>query len=72
MRSAMPSACAAARVTPMRHSSTVMRNSVAAMFMTSSGEVSGEVPGLQSVASAIGTPCLRSRSMGGTRVSRRK
>ena len=27
------------------------------MFIASSSEVSGEVPGLQSVASAIGTPC---------------
>ena len=42
----MPSAPAAARVTPSRHSSTVMRNSVAAMFITSNIEVSGEVPGL--------------------------
>ena len=54
-----PSARAASRVTPARHSSTVRRNSVAAMFMVSSSEVSGEVPGLQSVASAIGTPCRR-------------
>ena len=51
---ARPRAC-----TPARHSSTVSRNRVAAMFMVSSSEVSGEVPGLQSVASAIGTPCLR-------------
>ena len=29
---------------------------VAAMFMASSSEVSGDVPGLLSVASAIGTP----------------
>ena len=35
------------------HSSTVSRNSVAAMFMVSSSEVIGEVPGLQSVAIAI-------------------
>ena len=48
---------AAWRVTPSRHSSTVMPNSVAAMFMVSSSEVSGEVPGLQSVATAIATPC---------------
>ena len=35
------------------------------MFMASSSEVSGEVPGLQSVASAIGTPCRRNSSTGG-------
>ena len=56
-----PSAWAALRVTPARHSSTVRRNSVAAMFITSSSEVSGEVPGLQSVAIAIGTPCVAQR-----------
>ena len=42
------------------------------MFMVSSREVSGEVPGLQSVASAIGTPAARRASIGGTRVSRTK
>ena len=36
----------------------------------SSGEVVGEVPGLQSVATAIGTPARRSASTGGSRVSR--
>ncbi len=46
-----------------------MRNSVAAMFMASSGLVSGEVPGLLSVASASGTPAARSAAIGGTRVS---
>ena len=35
------------------------------MFIVSSSEVSGEVPGLQSVATAIGTPCLRKSSTGG-------
>ena len=35
-------------------------------------DVSGDVPGLQSVASAIGTPCFRSGSIGGSFVSRRK
>ena len=57
---------------PAMHSGTVMRNSVAAMFMTSKGDVRGEVPGLQSVASAMGTPAARSASTGGNRVSRTK
>ena len=51
-----PSARAASRVTPAIASSTVSRNNVAAMFMISSSEVTGEVPGLLSVAIAIGTP----------------
>ena len=42
------------------------------MFSISSSDVQGEVPGLQSVEIAIGTPCLRSRSTGGSFVSRRK
>ncbi len=46
---------------PSRHSSTVIRNSVAAMFIASSSDVSGEVPGLQSVATAIGTPYCAER-----------
>lgn len=69
---ASPRAAAALRVTPSRHSSTVMKNSVAAMFMVSSNEVSGDVPGLQSVASAIATPLARKRATGGLRVSRMK
>ena len=69
---ARPSAAAALRVTPRRHSVTVIRNRVAAMFITSSGEVIGEVPGLQSVASAIRTPAARSASIGGSLVSRVK
>ena len=32
-------------------------------------EASGDVPGLQSVATAIATPCLRNRSIGGSTVS---
>ena len=40
------------------------------MFSISSIEVTGEVPGLQSVAIAIGTPAARSAAMGGKRVSR--
>jgi hypothetical protein len=39
-------------------------NNVAPMFMTRSREVIGEVPGLQSVASAIGTWLRRSASIG--------
>ena len=35
-----------------------------------SNEVVGEVPGLQSVASAMRTPCLRSDSSGGSRSAR--
>ncbi len=42
------------------------------MFMVSSSDVSGEVPGLQSVASAIGTPAALKASIGGRRVSRTK
>ena len=36
----------------------------------SRSEVTGEVPGLQSVATAIGTPWVRSAATGGARVSR--
>ena len=39
------------------------------MLIIKVGEVTGEVPGLQSVATAIGTPWRRSRSTGGLRVS---
>ena len=42
------------------------------MFMVSSSEVSGEVPGLQSVATAMCTPCRRNSSIGGFFVSRMK
>ena len=42
------------------------------MFMASSSEVIGEVPGLQSVATAIGTPCFRNSAIGGAFVSRMK
>lgn len=42
------------------------------MFMVSSSEVSGEVPGLLSVASAMWVPCLRNSSTGGFFVSRMK
>jgi hypothetical protein len=45
---------------------------VQAKFIASRGETSGDVPGLQSVASAIGTPSSRSRSIGGGVESRKK
>ena len=59
-RSARPSARAALRVTPASASRGVSRNSVHAMFIISGSDVAGDVPGLQSVAIAIGTPCARS------------
>jgi hypothetical protein len=42
------------------------------MFIVSSREVSGDVPGLLSVASASPTPWRRNSPTGGTRVSRMK
>jgi hypothetical protein len=42
------------------------------MFSISNSELQGELPGLQSVAIAIGTPCWRSSASGGKRVSRKK
>ncbi len=42
------------------------------MFIASSGLVSGEVPGLLSVASASGTPAARNAAIGGRVVSRVK
>ena len=56
---------------PASASCGVRRNSVQAMLSISSGEVVGDVPGLQSVAIAIGTPLRRSASIGGSRVSRK-
>ena len=44
----------------------------ARMFIASSREVMGEVPGLQSVDTAIGTPASRNAATGGCTVSRRK
>ncbi len=70
--SCRPRARAAAWVTPFSASAGVSRNSVQAMFNISSRDVNGDVPGLQSVATAMGTPYRRSSSTGGTRVSRRK
>ena len=42
------------------------------MLSMSSGEVQGELPGLQSVDTAMGTPCSRSSATGGRCVSRKK
>ena len=52
---------AAERVTPASASSGVRRKSVAAMFSISSSDVAGELPGLQSLAIAMGTPGLAHR-----------
>ena len=41
-------------------------------FIASSGDVSGDVPGLQSVAMAMGMPAARKAATGGLLVSRRK
>ena len=40
------------------------------MFMASSSDVIGDDPGLQSVASAMATPCARNASIGGNWLSR--
>ena len=42
------------------------------MFIASSKDVMGEVPGLQSVETAIGTPAARKADTGGGCVSRKK
>jgi hypothetical protein len=57
-------------VRPASASSGVNRNSVHAMLSINKGEVTGEVPGLESVAIAIGTPASRNADTGGSRVSR--
>jgi len=62
---ARPSARAALIVIPEIASSGVRPNRVQAMFIASVGESMGDVPGLQSVATAIGTLCLRSSATGG-------
>ena len=67
-----PSARAACTVAPSSASRGVRRHRVQAMFSASSSEVMGEVPGLQSVAIASGTPAARKASIGGALVSRRK
>ena len=66
---ASPSARAALIVIPAIASSGVRPNRVHAMFIASVGDSKGEVPGLQSVATAIGTLCLRSSATGGFRSS---
>ena len=65
-----PSARAPWRVAPANASSGVRRNSVQAMLSIRRSDSAGEVPGLRSVEMAIGTPWRRSRSTGGSRVSR--
>ncbi len=59
-RCARPSARAALTVIPVSASSGVRPNKVHAMFIARVGDSIGEVPGLQSVATAIATLCLRS------------
>lgn len=49
-----------------------MRNNTQAMFIASRIEAIGDVPGLQSVETAICTPSARIFSIGGSRVSRKK
>ncbi|STS81262.1 Uncharacterised protein [Klebsiella pneumoniae] len=67
-----PSARAAWRVTPAHASSGVRPNLTQAMFIARCRLAKGLVPGLKSVATAIGTWYLRSSSTGGLRVSLRK
>ena len=52
--------------TPASASAGVRRNSVQAMFIDSSSDPSGDDPGFQSVATAIGTLCLRKAATGAT------
>ena len=66
-----PSAQAAFVVVPCNASSGVMRNKVQAMFIASVSEVMGDEPGLQSVATAMGTPAWRRAAMGGSWTSRK-
>ena len=42
-----------------------------AKFIINGSDVEGDVPGLQSVATAMGTPCARNAAIGGTCVSRK-
>ena len=53
---ALPKARAASRVTPATASSTVRPNRMQAMLAISRSGAKGEVPGLRSVGTAIGTP----------------
>jgi hypothetical protein len=66
-----PKACAAWRVTPARASGTVKRNKVQAILIINSKLKEGEVPGLWSVDTAMGTPADRSAAIGGMWVSRK-
>lgn len=59
-----PSARAPSRVIPASDSAGVRPNSVQAMFIARRGDSSGEVPGLQSVATAIGMPAARRAATG--------
>jgi hypothetical protein len=52
-------------VIPATASSGVNPNKVHALLIASVGDSKGDVPGLQSVAMAIGTLCLRSSATGG-------
>ena len=70
MSPSLPSARAASRVTPAMVSSTVRPKSVADMLSVRRSDVIGEVPGLLSVAIAIGTPWRRKFAIGGTCFSR--
>src|SRR6056297_1063308 len=65
-QSSSPRARAALTVTPRKASAGVRRNRVQPIFMASRIEVRGEEPGLQSVESAIGTPCSRKAVTGGS------
>ena len=65
-----PRARAAWVVMPASASGTVSRNSVQAMLAMSRRLSAGEVPGLWSVETAMGTPASRSAWMGGSCVSR--
>ena len=56
-------------VAPRSASSGVRRKCVQASDMARRSDCRGEVPGLQSVATAMGTPSLRNRSTGGFFVS---
>src|SRR5215203_965195 len=64
-----PSAVAAWRVIPVMTSGTVIPKKVQAMWAHRRKDAIGEVPGLRSVATAIGKPCRRKASTGGGRVS---
>ena len=57
-------------VVPRNASSGVSLKYVQASCIACRNDSSGDVPGLQSVATAIGTPCARNSSSGGSVVSR--